>query len=384
MRQTVLTSEAVTAAHPDKTCDRISDAIVDACLAADRPVGCVAECAIASGIVFLSLRHGGTLDFDPVALARQVLAETAGTGLADGAAGHSTVMLDALEDASLGGPEAGADRSGADRMTTAFGYACDHTPALMPLPITAAHAIAHRLQEAGTGAEDGWLSPDAQVQVAVRLAGRRPVEIAGVALTLFVGGGEGGAPAAGRLEDRVRGEIVDPALAALGWPPGDAARFTLRTLPGQGGPAAHSGLTGRKTADDTYGGAARQSGSALSGKDPSRIDRTAAYAARQVAVSLVGAGLCRECEVQLSYVPGEAEPASVEVDSFGTGTAPDDALSDMVRQAVDLRAGAIAGRLGLWDLPRRHAGRFYRTLSSYGHFGRTEPEPPWETPLPLG
>lgn len=377
MRDTVLTSEAVTAAHPDKLCDRISDAMVDACLVAEPPSGCVAECAIASGVVFLSLRHGGALAFDPVGLAREVLEEA---GPPDPTAAQTTVMLDALESAALA-PEAVRGQREADRMTTAFGYACDHTASRMPLPLVAAHRIARAIGEAAGTESAPWLSPDAQVQVAVRFRDRRPVALTGVALTVFAGEG---APEAGSLEETVGTRIVAPALEGLEPGPDAGTRLSVHAIPGPGGRAAHSGLTGRKTSEDCYGGAARHSGSALSGKDPSRIDRVAAYAARQAAVSLVAAGLVRECEVQLSYVSGERAPASLEVTAFGSAHEPESALSTLLREAVDFRVDALAERLGLWELPRLRGGGFYRALAAHGHFGRPELDLPWEAPLPLG
>ncbi len=374
MTETVLASEAVTAAHPDKICDQISDAMVDACLASDPAAGCTAECAIASGVVFLALRHRGSLGFDPVTLAREVMA---GVGLPQEPGAHRAVMLDTAADP----PRDPSAALLADRMTTAFGYACDHTDVLMPLPVLAAHRIAERLAEQARLEALDWLSGDAQVQVAGVFRERRPVAIAGAAMTLFVGER---APAQAEIEAIVRGRILAPVIAGLDLPLADRHRVVIRVLQGRGGPAQHSGLTGRKTSDDSYGAAARQSGSALSGKDPSRIDRIAAYAARQAAVSLVAAGLARECEIQLSYVAGEAGHASLEVLSFGTGAEPDSALCARLERAIDFRVGAIAERLALWDLPARHGGTFYRRLAAYGHFGRSDLELPWEAPVPLG
>jgi S-adenosylmethionine synthetase len=367
MRNFVLTSEAVTSGHPDKLCDRISDAMVDACLAADAPVGCVAECALASGIVFLSLRHGGPLDFDPAALARRVL---------DGDGGRTTVMLDLVETPDLPGP--GEDRPVARQMTTAFGYATDATAARMPLPILLAHRIGAGLEAARAGPMP-WLSADAQVQVAVRFRNRRAEALDVVAVGFYA---DGPPPGASALDDAMRG-VIDPAAAELGLAPGGHTRLVLRQMPGPGGPHAHAGLTGRKTAADGYGGFARQGSSALSGKDPSRIERVAACAARQAAVSVVAAGLARECEVQLSYVPGDEGPASLEIDSFETGAMPDEAISARLAAGIDLRIGAIVARLGLWDLPRARGGRFYRDLASGGQMGRPELDLPWDRPLPL-
>lgn len=378
MRDFVLSSESMTAGHPDKLCDQISDAMVDACLAGDPATGCVAECAIATGIVFLSVRHGRPLGFDPAALARRVLAETGYEETAQQAS--TTVMLDTVEARELRGPLANPERVRAGHMTTAFGYACDHTDVRMPWPIWAAHRLTRRLQVAR--GEDGlaWLSPDCQVQVAARFEDRQPVGVRGIAITFFA---DEGCPAGSPLEDIFWQKVIAPAFEGAPVQPDADTRLVLQRETGVGGPGAHSGLTGRKMGDDCYGGFCRQGSSALSGKDPSRIDRVAAYAARQAAVSVLAAGLARECEVQLSYVTGDAGPVSLEVDSFGSGDVADAEIKRMLEHALDFRVGGIVERLGLWSLPAARGGRFFRDLASYGHFGRSDLDAPWERPVPL-
>jgi S-adenosylmethionine synthetase len=173
-------------------------------------------------------------------------------------------------------------------------------------------------------------------------------------------------------------EVVTPGLADAPLVLSDDTRLVFRTLRREGGPSAHSGLTGRKTGDDTFGSFVRQSTAALSGKSPARIDRIAAYAARQAARAAVTAGLAGECEVQLSYIVGDDQPASVEVDSFGSATLADAALSKRLREVFDFRPGAISERMGLWDLPTARNGRFYRNLATYGHMGREDLAAPWE------
>jgi S-adenosylmethionine synthetase len=375
MRDFVLSSESMTAGHPDKLCDQISDAVVDACLAGEPPTGCVCECAIATGVVFLSIRHGRPLGFDPAGLARGVLAEA---GYPE-AARHPrvTVMLDTVEAPELSGPAGGGAR--ATLMTTAFGYACDHTEARMPWPIWAAHALSARLEVARRHLT--WLSPDGQVQVAVRFEDRRPAAVRGIAIDVHAAGGS---PPEAELAEALRTAVIAPALDGAALAPDADTRLVVRCAPGAGGPEAHAGLTGRKTADDSYGGFSRQGGAALSGKDPSRVDRIAAYAARQAAVSVLAAGLARECEVQLSYVAGDAGPASLEVDSFGSGNVPDTEISRAVARALDFRVGAIIEQLELWSLPRVRGGRFFRDLASRGQFGRPELDLPWDRPVPLG
>jgi S-adenosylmethionine synthetase len=377
MKDFVLTSEAMTAGHPDKLCDQISDAMIDACLMASPPIGCNAECAIASGIVFLSIRHGPGLEVDPADLARRVLGE-AGYPEAEGP-GRTTVMLDLVEAAELEGPIA-AEAMRTSHMTTAFGYACDQTAERLPWPIWAAHRIRGQLEQAIGKPPFTALTPDAEVQVAVRFAERRPVALAAVALNVFTT--EASEPD-DALAAQLRARVVAPALEAAAIRPDAATRFVVRRVPGAGGSKAHAGLTGRKVANDTYGGFVRQSSSALSGKDPSRIDRIAAYAARQAAVSAVAAGLARECEVQLSYVAGDREPISFEVDSFATGIVPDPEIAATLAGTLDFRIGAIVERLALWDLPRRHNGRFYRDLARATHVGRSDLALPWDVPVTL-
>lgn len=377
MKDFVLASEAVTAGHPDKLCDQISDAMIDACLMASPPIGCNAECAIASGIVFLSIRHGASLAVDPADLARRVLGE-AGYPETEGPS-RTTVMLDLVEAAELTGPVPPAEmRCG--HMTTAFGYACNHTDERLPWPIWAAHAIAAELErQIGTG-PFAKLTPDAEVQVAARFEDRRPVALSAVALNVFAAGA---AALDGEFTAQLREQVVEPALERTPIRPDATTRFVVRRAPGSGGSTAHAGLTGRKGANDTYGGFVRQSSSALSGKDPSRIDRVAAYAARQAAVSAVAAGLADECEVQLSYVASDREPISFEVDSFATGIVPDAEIAATLARGLDFGIGAIVERLALWDLPRQHGGRFYRDLARATHVGRSDLALPWDAPVTL-
>lgn len=375
MRDFVLTSESVTRGHPDKLCDQISDAIVDACLGSDPDGGVVAECAVASGVVFLSVRNRRPLAFDPSALARRVIAE-AGYEDAYGPEGP-TVMLNAVDDPLLPGPNP-KGAACADTMTTAFGYAGGGSDNRLPAPSALAHDITRRIDALALSGAAPWLSPDAKAQVAVRYADRMPQAIEAIAITYAP---RDEAPRAGEAEAVLRTEIVDRVLAEAALPPTSDSRFVFRPAPGPGGPRTHAGLTGRKTADDCYGAFARHSSSALSGKDPSRIERVAAYAARQAALSLVAARAAGECEVQLSYAPGDETPLSVEIDTFGSGVDDDERLSRRLRETVDFRVGAIVERLGLWGLPAARDGRFYRDFAAYGHFGRLELDPPWERPL---
>jgi len=365
MRNFVLTSESVTSGHPDKLCDQISDAVIDACLFANPASRAVAECAISSGVVFLSLRGVADPPCDMATLARGVIAD-AGYDLSGTAA--PTVMLD-LDPDGLARPD--APRA---QMTTAFGYACDHTPEAMPFAQWAAHRLSGALARARCEGRLPWLSSDAQAQVAVRFENRSPVAIPAIALAF--GADTDLTPV--QIEAALRVEVLEPAFDGARLVPSAATRLVCVPIAGRTGPEAHSGLTGRKIGDDTYGGHCRQSATALSGKGPDRIDRSAQYAARQAARCVIAAGLARECEVQLSYLLGDESPASVEVDTFGSGGVDDAALSRRLSEVFDFRAGAVAERLGLAHLPTERGGRFFRDLACGGQMGRSDIDTPWE------
>lgn len=376
MRNFVLSSQAVTPAHPDKLSDQISDAMIDAALSGEKPVACIAECAIAGGVVFLSLRHGGKLNFDPAALARHVLASEAHSTGPGGL--QPTVMLDLAEVPDLAGISGPSDRV-AEHMTTVFGYACDHTGEAMPVPVLEAHHLCSVLETAVMQGRLDGVAPDAQAQVAVRFAERRSVGLTGIALGVFT-------PEPMDKEDlekKIRAEVIEPTFRSAGLTVTEQTRIVITPVVAPGGPSVHAGLTGRKSSSDGYGGFCRETGSALSGKHPGRIDRISGYAARQAAVSVVRAGLARECEVQLSYVPGDKGPASLEVDCFGSSGHQESDISAALSHAIDFRLGAIAERLGLWELPARNDGIFYARLARKGHFGRTDMDLPWDRPVPL-
>ena len=241
MRDFVLMSEAVTAAHPDKLSDQISDAIVDACLTSNPAVGCVAECALASGLVFLSVRHGAPLTFDPAGVARRVLAEE-GYAQPEGEA-PATVILDLVETPELVGPVEAADAV-ATRMTTAFGFACDQTPERMPLPVICARDMCLELERTAKTGFSAWLAADAQAQVAVRFANRRPLEVTGIALGIFTSGEERARE--DELAAKLRAGVVDPVMAARDLEPAKDIRFSVHPVSGTGGPKAHAGLTGAR------------------------------------------------------------------------------------------------------------------------------------------
>ncbi|MHC0053060.1 methionine adenosyltransferase domain-containing protein [Actibacterium sp. D379-3] len=370
MRNFVITSESVTVGHPDKLCDQISDAVVDAYLGAGLRAGVVAECAIASGVTFLSVRAGAEAPVDLAALTRRVIAEAGYDGADQDKV--PSVMLELSHSADLLADALILGR--ARHMVSAFGYACDQTETAMPFPIFAAHRLTAALDAARRAGRLPWLSPDAQAQVAVRFANRVPVALEAIALTF----GVTEMPDEHTMRTALLTEAIRPALTGHGPQTGPDTRLVIFPSLGLGGPAAHSGLTGRKSADDAYGSYVRRSGPALSGKDPSRIDRIASYAARQAARAVIAAGLARECELQLSYVVGDEAPVSVEVDTYGSGAVSDERISRRVSELFDFRVGAIAERMRLWDLPGARGGRFYRDFATYGHMGRDALSPPWE------
>lgn len=377
----IFTSESVTSGHPDKLCDQISDAAIDAFLRQDPGARASVECAVATSVVFLAARFAADAVIDLPALARNVIADAGYLDSRFDARSCSILTslielpLDMRESSFAMLDNAALDRYVAHDQANVFGYACLETPELMPLPISLAHRLARALDQARcTGMK--WLSPDGKTQVSVEYRDSRPVRIHGISLTCAV---EPDTPGA-EVEQHLRTVAMD-ALADCA--PGPDASTEVHINAGEsyeiGGPARHAGLTGRKNGIDTYGEIARQSGAALSGKDPSRIDRTGAYAARYSAKNIVAAGLAGRCEVHLAYAIGQARPLSLSVDTFGTGRLRDDAIAKRLAAVFDFRPAAISHRFGLRTRPAGSDARgFYRPLAVYGHFGRADLDLPWE------
>jgi S-adenosylmethionine synthetase len=381
----IFTSESVTAGHPDKLCDQISDAAIDAFLRQDAGARAIVECAVAGGVIFLAARFAAEANVDLPSLAREVIADA---GYRDGPfdAKRCSILTSFAElpltmrEPPL--PRTAVDsllieRYGAQEQANVFGYACRETAELMPLPITLAHCLARALDSA-RGAGFNWLCPDAKTQVSVEYRDGRPVRVHGITIAAAVSPEERTAD----TEERLR-ELVKQALAANDVSTDASTEIYLNingSIPFEiGGPARHAGLTGRKNGIDTYGEIARHSGAALSGKDPSRIDRIGAYAARHAAKNIVAAHLADRCEVHLGYAIGRASPLSISVETFGTGRFRDAELASRLRQHVDFRPAAIEYRFALRTLPAlaTPAG-FYRRLAVYGHFGRNDLDLPWE------
>ncbi|WP_018953328.1 methionine adenosyltransferase [Thioalkalivibrio sulfidiphilus] len=386
-RAFVFASESVTPGHPDKLCDQISDAIVDRMLDEDPASRVIAECAIASSILFLSVRQASEARFDAADLARSVISEVGYTEVAGFNARDCTIMtsLQTLPgahqqrlDVSLLADEGALDGVVASNHVTAFGYACDQTPQRMPLPVVLAHRLARGLDALRHEPGFEYLLPDGKAQVAVSFEDRSPKGLYSV--TVVASQRSAAGPDAAALERLLRERLVEPCLAD-GGPGLDPQTRVFINPEGPvigGGPALHSGLTGRKTAIDAYGEYARHSGAALSGKDPLRIDRVASYAARHLARNVVAAGLASECEVQLTYSIGLPGPVSLQVHTYGTGRVREERIREQLEHLVDLRLAGVVRRFGLQGLPRAHDGRFYRRLAVFGQMGRDDLDLPWE------
>lgn len=379
-RDMIFTSESVTPGHPDKLCDQISDAAVDAFLQRDPGALAVVECAVATGVVFLAARFAADAAIDLPSLARRVIADV---GYVEGRfEARSCSILTSLvelpmemrQPIGIKPDEATFEAYLSRDQANAFGYACRETPELMPLPISLAHRIARALD--GARAAVPWLSPDGKTQVSVEYLDGRPSRIHSIAVTAAVSPDASSREIADCLRAVVAGTFNDDDVRP-------DSRTEIHINAGGpyeiGGPARHAGLTGRKNGIDTYGEIARQSGAALSGKDPSRIDRVGAYAARHAARNVVAAGLAERCEVHLAYAIGDAQPLSLSVATFGTGVMPDWDIANRIERALDFRPAAIAFRFGLRSRPALCGDRgFFRPLAVYGHFGRADLDLPWE------
>jgi S-adenosylmethionine synthetase len=364
-------------------CDRISDALVGQYLRRDPLARVTAECAVSTGVLFVAVRLGSSAVVDIPFAAREVIREV-GYERDGFNAKDCTVMttlsefdrssIETMDEMSMSNDD--IDDVVARDQVTVFGFACTQTPSLMPLPVWLAHKLARCLCEARREHLPELL-PDGKTQVSVEFHDRRPVRIHGLTVVTTLRNGR--ASDSSRLRERIREFVIEPAFAREAIVPDARSRIDINPEgPFAGGPAVHSGLTGRKTAVDTYGEYARHSGAALSGKDPSRIDRVGAYAARHAAKNVVAAGLASECEVQLTYAIGLSAPVSVQVETFGTATADEAEIERRVRAACDFRPAGIVRRFGLRRLPATRSDGFYAALAAYGHMGRNDVELPWE------
>jgi S-adenosylmethionine synthetase len=393
----LFTSESVTEGHPDKICDQISDAILDTLLTQDPTSRVAAEVVVNTGLVLITGEITTKASVNYVNIARKKIAEIGYTDAVNGFCSNSCSVLVALDEQSPDiaqgvntAHEARQDSDeqfdtvGAGDQGIMFGFACNETPELMPLPISLAHRIARRLAAVRKTGQLAYLRPDGKTQVTVAYEDGRPVGIDTILIstqhTPTIGEITDEAEVQAKIKKDLWSAVVEPVFGDLEVKPDENTRFLVNPT-GKfviGGPQGDSGLTGRKIIVDTYGGYSRHGGGAFSGKDPTKVDRSAAYACRYAAKNIVAAGLAEKCEVQLSYAIGVARPVSIMVDTFGTGKVDDQTLLQLITDHFELRPAGIIHTFNLRNLPSERGGRFYQDVAAYGHFGRTDLDLPWE------
>lgn len=381
MSRRLFTSESVTEGHPDKIADQISDAILDAMLAQDPEARVACETLVTTGLAFVAGEVTTRCYVDIPTIVRETLREIGYTRAKFGFDCETCAVITSIQeqspDIAIGVDRALESKTGEDRdpysmigagdQGIMFGYAIDETPELMPLPITLAHKLARRLATVRKSGELPYLRPDGKTQVTVEYEGDQPVRVH----TVLVSAQHHPDIDLPTIREDILTKVVRPVI------PPDLLSSETRFLVNPtgrfviGGPQGDTGLTGRKIIVDTYGGMARHGGGCFSGKDPTKVDRSASYAARYVAKNIVAAGLAKRCEVQLSYAIGVAKPLSVSVQTFGTGKIPEARLVELINRHFDLRPAAIIDHFGL----RRP---IYKQTAAYGHFGRTDIDLPWE------
>ena len=401
-RNFLFTSESVTEGHPDKVCDQISDAILDEFLTKYPQSRVAAETTVTTGMALVCGEITADCYVDIPSIVRSTIKNIGYVGEEGGGFDYKTcAVLTSIDEQSVdiaGGVNKAlesrndnADTStsetddiGAGDQGIMFGFACNETPELMPLPISLAHKLSYRLAQVRKQGILSYLRPDGKSQVTVEYVDGKPARIDTVLISTQHDPEINGETDNAKIQEIIRKDItafvIDEVFAhetiklsadtkILVNPSG---RFVV------GGPQGDAGLTGRKIIVDTYGGYSRHGGGAFSGKDPTKVDRSAAYAARWVAKNIVAAGLADKCEIELAYAIGVAEPVSIMVDTFGTGKISDDEISALVAKNFDLRPAAIIKQFDLRGLPAKNGGKFYQLLAAYGHMGRTDIDVPWE------
>ena len=396
-RRYLFTSESVTEGHPDKICDQISDTILDALLTQDPMSRVAAEVVVNTGLVLITGEITSKAKVNYIDITRQKIAEIGYNGVDNGFCANSCSVLVALDDQSpdiaqgvnmaqeareLSSDE--LDGIGAGDQGIMFGFACNETPELMPMPISLAHRISRKLAAVRKTGQLPYLRPDGKTQVTVAYEDNRPIGIDTILVSTQHASEIGSITDNEEIQAKIKADlwesVVQPVFADIAVKPDDKTRFLVNPT-GKfviGGPQGDAGLTGRKIIVDTYGGYSRHGGGAFSGKDPTKVDRSAAYACRHVAKNIVAAGLADKCEVQLSYAIGVARPVSIMIDTFGTGKIDDDRLLELIQKHFELRPAGIIQTFNLRKLPAERGGRFYQEIAAYGHLGRTDLDLPWE------
>ena len=399
-RKFLFTSESVTEGHPDKVCDQISDAILDEFLTKDTHARVAAETTVTTGMVLVSGEITADCYVDIPQVVRNTIKDIGYVGETSGGFDCGTcAVLTSIDEQSTdiagGVNKALETRSenadtavketeelGAGDQGIMFGFACNETPELMPLPISLAHKLSYRLSQVRKEGKLNYLRPDGKSQVTVEYIDGVPARIHTVLLSTQHNPEIDGISDNSKVQEIINRDlkkyVIDYVFETI---KPDSETKILINPSGRfviGGPQGDAGLTGRKIIVDTYGGYSRHGGGAFSGKDPTKVDRSAAYAARYVAKNIVAAGLADKCEIELAYAIGVAEPISVFVDTFGTGKISDDEISDLVKENFELSPMAIIKHFDLRNLPAKNNGKFYQKLASYGHMGRTDIVVPWE------
>lgn len=399
----LFTSESVTEGHPDKVCDQISDAILDEFLTLDNKARVAAETTVTTGLALVCGEITSSCYVDIPKIIRQTIKDIGYNGEEGGGFDYKTcAVLTSIDEQSIdigsGVNKALETRSdnadtannetqdiGAGDQGIMFGYACNETKELMPLPISLAHKLSFRLAQIRKQGIVSYLRPDGKSQVTVEYIDNKPSRIDTVLLSTQHDPEIDGVSDNKVIQDTIKRDlikhVIDFVFANETLKPDSETKYLINPS-GRfviGGPQGDAGLTGRKIIVDTYGGYSRHGGGAFSGKDPTKVDRSAAYAARYVAKNIVASGLAEKCEIELAYAIGVAQPVSVMVETFGTGKVSDDKLSELVMKNFDLRPIAIINKFDLRGLPAKNGGKFYQKLASYGHMGREDFTVPWES-----
>ena len=398
----LFTSESVTEGHPDKVCDQISDAILDEFLTKDSKSRVAAETSVTTGMVLVSGEITSNCYVDIPSVIRNTIKNIGYNGEEGGGFDYKTcAVLTSIDeqssDISCGVNKAFETRDNNANVSTSeteeigagdqgimFGFACDETPELMPLPISLAHKLSYRLAQVRKESILKYLRPDGKSQVTVEYIDNKPVRIDTIVISTQHDPEINGVSDNEKVQEIICNDLIKYVIDAVfeneNIKPDNSTKYLINPS-GRfviGGPQGDAGLTGRKIIVDTYGGYSRHGGGAFSGKDPTKVDRSAAYAARYVAKNIVAAKLASKCEVEVAYAIGVAKPVSVMVDTFGTGKISDDEIQQLIEDNFDLSPSAIINHFDLRNLPAKNNGKFYQKLAAYGHMGRTDFEVPWE------